>query len=160
MTFTGTTWRSKRKPSDGDCTMANLSGFSRNIIRRANNIEKNTTRVKKDVARRVLTQVVTRTPILSGRARYHWNVSFNAPDHSYDYDSFSDGSRTGAWLGKMATSSVAILRATQKDDIYISNGLPYIGKLNRGYSPQASARYVQVAALVGAQTVRSARILR
>lgn len=140
--------------------MVTLAQFGARMRKREGETLTRITKVKRDVGRAVLSAVVMATPIRTGRARFHWNVSMNAPDYSYEYASFEDFSRVGDWLGKMATSRVAILRATQKDDIYISNGLPYIGLLNRGYSPQAGPDYVRAAAIAGAQVVRRSYILR
>jgi hypothetical protein len=140
--------------------MATLGIFARRMKQRAAKVEARTTEIKKQVARAVLTNVVTATPIRTGRARYNWNVGLGAPNHDTDIESFSSFGRTGDWLGKMATSRVAILRATQKDAVYISNALPYIQQLNQGYSPQAPVDYVRIAAISGALVVRNARVLR
>ena len=140
--------------------MATLAGFANNMRRRADNIEYKSLQLKRTVAYHVLANVVQGTPIRTGQARYNWNVSFNRPDRATATDGFKNFGRTGDWVSKMATSALAISRAGEYDSIYISNSLPYIGKLNRGGSPQASADYVRTAALTGAQIVRTTRILR
>lgn len=139
--------------------MADLSTFGSRMRSRGDRIESNATKAKRKVGVAVVTAVVQTTPIDTGRARFWWNVSMNRPNHNYEYESFEGGGRVGDWLGKMATSRVAILRATEKDIIYISNGLPYIGKLNRGYSAQAPRDYVRTASILGAQVVRNSRLV-
>lgn len=140
--------------------MVTLAAFGKRMTALSVRIPKNANTVKKRVASNVLTVVVRVTPKDTGRARFNWNVNFNRPNHSYEYDSFTGYGRQGDWLAKMATSRLAIFAATQKDSIYISNGLPYIGKLNRGYSSQAPRDYVRTATIIGARTVRDSRILR
>lgn len=140
--------------------MAMLATFGRRMGRLSERVESNALFIKKKVARNVHTVVVRTTPIDSGRARFSWNVNMNRPNYTYDYASFEGGARRGDWVGKMAASSIAIQAATQKDSVYISNGLPYIGKLNRGYSSQAPRDYVRTAAIIGARIVRDSRILR
>lgn len=140
--------------------MVSLAQFAKNMDRRADRLVTNATHVKQRVARHVLTAVVMQTPHDTGRARYNWNVAMNFPNRDYSYSSFNDYARTGDWLGKMATSRAAILRATEKDVIYISNGLPYIGKLNRGYSAQGPRDYVRTSAIAGARVVSQSKILR
>lgn len=140
--------------------MATLAQFGRNIRKIADRIDHNSLRLKRQVGYHVLANVVQATPIRTGQARYNWNVGFNRANRLTNTSGFKDFGRTGDWVGKMATSALAIARASETDSIYISNSLPYIGKLNRGGSPQASADYVRTAALTGAQVVRTTRILR
>lgn len=137
-----------------------LDDFARRMDRLASTVESNETKLKRRVAAAVLATVIPNTPIRTGRARYSWNVGINAPDYSYDYHSFEAMSRTGDWVAKMATSRAAVARATAKDVIYISNGLPYIALLNRGWSPQASPRYVQASVRAGIFEARRLTLLR
>lgn len=140
--------------------MATLTLFAQRMKARGAKVVPRATAVKRRVGAAVVTAVVHATPMDTGRARFSWNVGMNRSNHNYEYSSFEGHSRSGDWLGKMATSRAAIMRATEKDVIYISNGLPYIGKLNRGYSAQAPADYVRSATIAGAQVVRNSKILR
>lgn len=140
--------------------MGDLGTFANRMRTRSGEVIKGTTQAKQTVARHVLTAVVHQTPIDTGRARFSWNVGMNAPNYGYEWESFDNYGRLGDWLGKMATSRAAILRATEKDSIYISNGLPYIGELNRGKSKQAPADYVRTAAIGASSAIAGVRILR
>ena len=62
------------------------------------------------------------TPVDTGRARNSWNVSVRK-------GAFADGNG-GIELGKNA------------EKLYISNGTPYIEKLNDGYSKQAPPLFI------------------
>lgn len=140
--------------------MATLAQFARNMRRQADRIEYQSLQLKRQVGYHVLVNVVQGTPIDSGQARFNWNVGFNGPNRAVDTAGFDGYGRVGDWRAKMATSASAISRAGELDSIYISNSLPYIQQLNRGRSPQASADYVQTAAITGAQIVRTSSILR
>lgn len=140
--------------------MATLGQFAGNMRARAKRVPLNVGQIKRLVGQDVLQSVVTATPIDTGQARFNWNVSLNAPDHSTDMDGFMQYGRTRDWLNKMATSLTVLARVGVKDTIYISNALPYIRELNRGKSPQASADYVQRAALVAARRIALGGVIR
>lgn len=140
--------------------MATLGQFARNMRAQAKAIPVNVRDMKRVVGINVLRAVVTATPIDTGQARFNWNASLNRPDYSTDMVGFSKYGRTTAWAGKMSTSMMTINRAAFNDSIYISNALPYIQKLNDGWSAQAPRDYVRIAALVAARSVAERPILR
>lgn len=96
----------------------------------------------RDVVRKVsidvLTKVVLRSPVDTGRFRANWNTSFGAP--SYRVTTNTDRTGQGAILRGKAT----IGRAYGDNDIYITNALPYAQRLEYGYSKQAPAGMVRV----------------
>lgn len=83
-------------------------------------------------------QVTISTPVDTGRARWGWNCSIKAADLTVpDPGKYSrDASRASQ------TFSVTVI--TGNDSLYIANAVPYIGKLNEGYSRQAPARFVEL----------------
>lgn len=93
--------------------------------------------VTRKVGLQVLSGVVLRTPVLTGRARGNWLVNLRAAT-----------GRTDGPLDKgggVAIAAGAAVIAQQKgyDAIVLENNLPYIGKLNDGSSKQAPAGYVE-----------------
>lgn len=140
--------------------MATLGQFARNMRARAKSVTTNVRDMKRTVGANVLQAVVTATPIDTGQARYNWNVSFNRPDYSVDMTGFRSYMRQGDWKGKLSTSLMIMARAADNDVIYISNALPYIQRLNEGWSSQAPAGYVKIAALVAARSIAERRIIR
>ena len=87
-------------------------------------------------------ELVLRTPVDTGRARANWLPSLNAPSVSL----VEPGQKPdiGATL-----SSYKI-----EDTVFISNNLPYIQRLNNGYSKQAPAGFVEDAIEIGKRAIR------
>lgn len=79
------------------------------------------------------------TPVKSGRARANWNIAVNTVDRSTTQDTTQPD-----YIGEAqaATENLKI-----SDTINISNNLPYIRRLNNGYSKQAPASFVEMAVL-------------
>jgi len=84
-------------------------------------------------ALRALSGIEQATPVDSGRARSNWNISSGVPD-------METSERT-----EPRDQTGAINAAPADKTIFISNGLPYIERLNEGYSKQAGANFVEEA---------------
>ena len=134
-----------------------LETFERRMNELGKRLDRNVPTLLRKVALSVDQAVVTATPVDTGRARSNWRVSVGAP-LSGEIETYGPGSAAiaGALLqGKAAVSGVDSAR----DVIYIANNLPYIGRLNDGYSAQAPAGYVQKAIGAASSTARIARLL-
>lgn len=84
-------------------------------------------------------QVTISTPVDTGRARWGWNCSVATPDLTVP----SEGQYA---LDSGRASKSFTQKAVTGDKItYIANAVPYIGRLNEGYSNQAPARFVELA---------------
>lgn len=81
------------------------------------------------------------TPVDTGRARLNWNASRNVVDGS-----------TTVSVDPQATGTMKMLEALTGykagDTMYVSNNLPYIVRLNEGYSKQAPANFVEAGAML------------
>ncbi len=91
-------------------------------------------------------RLMQRTPVDTGRARANWNASVNSPDYSTT-GSFStkwdkEHKHTGFAEAKIQTAT-RVLKFSAGDTFYMSNGLPYIERLDQGYSQQAAAGIVE-----------------
>ena len=88
------------------------------------------------VALGILRDVVLQTPVKTGRARGGWQAS--TTDTTTQLDRLDkDGSPTiTAESGNITIGA---------DTYYIVNNLPYIERLNDGYSKQAPAKFVETA---------------
>lgn len=91
------------------------------------------------------------TPVDTGRARWGWNCSigsviFDIPD-----------SAPNGWVGRSrggveyykedtmrANNVFTVTAVTGKETLYVANAVPYIGRLNDGYSDQSPARFVEL----------------
>ena len=94
--------------------------------------------VVKKIALEVLTGIVMKTPVDTGRARGNWQV---------DIGSFALGNISAfdpAGSGTIARGLSVINRQKGEQALYIVNNLPYILRLEDGYSKQAPAGMVEL----------------
>jgi hypothetical protein len=84
------------------------------------------------------------TPVDTGRARSNWKVSVGAPDFT-QLESLGDG--PGAESIQFLSAQARLYRYRANRPVYITNGLPYIERLNEGWSQQAPAGFVEAAIL-------------
>ena len=116
---------------------------------------------KMDLAFRKITlemfsRVILNTPVDSGRARANWQVAIGSvPEGVLELE---DKSGTAT----VSAASAAAADLGTGDVIYLVNNLPYIQKLENGYSGQAPAgmvgltvqQFQQIAAQVGFELVQ------
>ena len=83
-------------------------------------------------------QVIVATPVDTGRARFGWYVTVNNPTLKVPPE------------GKYSLPDIAthmeVGTITVTDKVLITNRVPYIKRLNQGYSKQAPALFVERAA--------------
>lgn len=91
------------------------------------------------VAMETVSRVMLRTPVDTGRARANWNVSMDAPiDATSDFADWQ-----GALDGNVGTANAADFNfAGRRRALFLANGLPYIERLEAGWSKQAPAGMV------------------
>ena len=77
--------------------------------------------------------VVAATPFDTGRAKANWLMSINSPETG-TVDSGFDAS--GSYSLNLAQSVLADYPANELPDLWIVNNLPYIQRLNDGWSQQ------------------------
>lgn len=85
----------------------------------------------------LLGRIVRTTPVDTGRARENWNVSKGSEDPTT-----REERREGAAISE-GSAVMETLRLSKGEEAYITNGLPYIERLNDGYSKQAPSGYIQ-----------------
>jgi hypothetical protein len=91
------------------------------------------------MASMILQSVVTSTPVDTGHARANWQVGIGE-EHT---DELAQEDKSGQATISAGTS---ILQTHKPGDtIHISNNVPYIDKLNRGWSAQAPAGFIEKA---------------
>lgn len=103
----------------------------------------------------ILTGVVTATPVDTGRARANWVVSMAAPNLSIT----QNVDKTGQATITRGQGVAQRYRETSGQSIYICNNLPYIQRLNEGWSAQAPAGYVQAAVQTAVAYLRNRRVV-
>lgn len=142
--------------------MAGFKQFSQNLKKRAEFVSKNVPKAVRATALAVDQQVVQSTPVDTGRARSNWIASLNQPVtvNREPYSAGENGS-TGAANVAAAIQQAASVISTAKsgNSIWISNSVPYIGRLNEGSSAQAPANFVETSLMRGVEVVRRAKLL-
>lgn len=99
----------------------------------------NASLVVRKVSIDLLSRVVLRTPVDTGRARSNWFVTVGAPTGRVAETTDKAGTATIA-NGERALASFEV-----GPSIYITNSLPYINRLEyEGYSKQAPAGMVRI----------------
>lgn len=85
-------------------------------------------------------RVVQTTPFETASAKRNWLVSFNSPDQRR----FDEGriERGAAEARAITEGQNVILSSKAFGQLYIQNNLPYIERLNEGWSKQAPSRYI------------------
>ena len=87
---------------------------------------------KKVVALDALRGIVMKNPVDTSRSQSNWNVTINKPTTKADYDRYENSPG-----GVIARGEADMSRAQPGDDIWISNNIHYIVKLEHGHSQQA-----------------------
>jgi hypothetical protein len=85
-------------------------------------------------------QVTISTPVDTGRARWGWNITVNAPSTTVP----PPGIYPMPTIDQHIENPIDSITVT--DAIYITNNVPYIKRLNAGYSKNHPARFVEQAA--------------
>ncbi len=138
-----------------------MAAASGRFFRLAKGIEIAAVAVTKAQALDVQYELAKETPVDQATARSNWRISVGRPltGRISAYSPYASRHRSPYGAGGSKSESTN-LRAVQKQGesrlaqyktgtIYVSNALPYIGVLNRGHSPQASAGFVSRAIAAG-----------
>lgn len=134
--------------------MSDLKGFAHRIAVRAEGIEDAVSKVVRKVALLVDTGVVLGTPVDTGRARANWQVSVGRPAEGVLPAPPSPSVGQQAAL-KQAQTALASYAGGEGVEIHITNNLPYIRRLNDGWSKQAPAGFVETAVAAGVAAVKA-----
>lgn len=139
--------------------MASLRDFSRRMRVRADQIGVDTTRAVRRVAIAADQAVVSGTPVDTGRAKSNWIVQLGSPadeiigPYSPGEAGSTEAQNTQAALDQ-AEAVISRYQSGQDVEIHITNNLPYIQRLNDGYSDQAPANFVEEAILEAVAAAR------
>lgn len=137
-----------------------LRQFAQHIRELSDRLENNTDALIRKVALAVDTAVVIATPVDEGRARSNWQVTVDAPAQGVidAYEPGSEGSTGGANAQAAIDQAEEAIKEYEggkpSSAIYISNNLPYIARLNDGWSAQAPAGFVEKGVAVGIRTAQ------
>ena len=92
-------------------------------------------------ALKVLRGVVLSTPVDTGRAKGNWRVGVNVDPT----EEINREDKAGAITISVGAGQIESAKGIGLAEIFVSNNLPYIERLNDGYSAQAPAKFVEKA---------------
>ena len=142
--------------------MPSLSEFSRRITIRGRKVAEGADALTRKVALAADQAVVFGTPVDTGRARSNWIAAIgSAPSSVIDaYSPGEAGSTEAANTQAAIDQAESVIRGyNYGEEIHITNNLPYIQRLNDGYSAQAPANFVEQAVLEAVQVVQFGRVV-
>lgn len=114
----------------------------------AKNFQKNANVVVKNIASNATRDVVLKTPVATGQARGNWRLNPTTPDEkAYIGPAYYDK----AGFSTIAKATRGIYRSNASA-FYLTNNLPYIQRLNEGYSKQAPALFIQSCVYAASKT--------
>lgn len=136
----------------------NLNQFGDKIKRVAINVPKNADEIARKVALVADQTITMATPVDTGRARANWQVGIgSAPAGTVEY---SGGGSSAASYSIGAAHSVVTTYRGQPGGIWLVNNLPYIQRLNEGWSAQAPAKFVEQAIDTAVTAIRDSKVIK
>jgi hypothetical protein len=126
-----------------------VGSFEDDLQRFKINTERKLELVARKVALELFRRVILKTPVDKGRARANWQASLGSP--ATGTVDAADKTKSG---GPTFRTVVAASSGFEVGDtIYLANNLPYIRRLEEGYSQQAPAGMVALTVQEFAQIV-------
>lgn len=93
-----------------------------------------------------------RTPVDTSRARANWRLGIGSPDRTVNWEERDPSGAAG-----MAAARAKVQSLTFGAIVWLTNGLPYIGPLERGHSRKAPAGMIAVTRAEIPMIIRMAR---
>lgn len=116
----------------------NLNILANNLMNLSKSVELNARDLVRKCAIGISVNVIMATPVDTGRARANWQVSLRNPLDNELEDTDKNGSNTVS-----KATRVCVIFELRDQSINIANNLPYINRLNNGWSKQANAGYIE-----------------
>jgi hypothetical protein len=135
--------------------MASPRSFAKKMRAYADDIPKQVNEIKKQVVQEIVLEVVPDTPVATGQARSNYFTTNGSADTSST--AFGPFTKNGYQsINRMRT---ALQSAKPGVPMHVTNNLPYIARLNEGYSLQAPANFIEIAisrgrAIIQRQVIR------
>lgn len=141
--------------------MTTLNELADKLEKKAAKLDKEASRLAVKTAETILGDLVQVTPVDTSQALSNWQVNLGSPVSSSigPYFPGEKGSTQSSSANAALAEGRAALKAKRpKQAIYISNVLPYIGRLNEGSSKQAPAGFVERAVLLGRRILEQTKL--
>lgn len=136
--------------------MGNLRDLADRMRAQAGVITESANTVKKNAATQIIDYLARATPVDSGQAISNWQVTLDSPN-AHRIEPYVKGKHGSTYevnvdqTIQQARATIAAARPGQT--LWIQNPLPYIRRLNDGYSSQAPAGFVEAAQLIGRKVI-------
>uniref|UniRef100_A0AAU7YTK6 Tail completion protein n=1 Tax=Stenotrophomonas phage vB_SmaS_QH3 TaxID=3229738 RepID=A0AAU7YTK6_9CAUD len=138
-----------------------LLDLANSLERKAKAIEEAASQTAVDTALAIVGDLAYKTPVDTSQALSNWQVTLDSPatgSISPHYPGLQ-GSTQRASAAETLNLAKAVLKTKKPGQaIYITNNLPYIKRLNDGYSAQAPAGFVERAVLIGRKMLSKFKI--
>lgn len=142
--------------------MANdLLSLAVSLERKAKAIDEAASKTAVDTALAIVGDLAYKTPVDTSQALSNWIVTLDAPSGQQLKPHYpgSKGSTYRASAAETINNAKAVLKNKKPGQaIFITNNLPYIKRLNDGYSAQAPAGFVERAVLIGRKMLSKFKI--
>ncbi len=130
----------------------NLLDLARSLEQRVGKLDTVASNLAVKIATSILKELTDITPVDTSKALSNWQVSLDEPVN-FSIEPYFSG-KSGSTEEKSAAAAfsegkVSLYSKEPGEAIYVSNLLPYIQRLNEGYSSQAPAGFVERAVLFG-----------
>lgn len=140
--------------------MGTLKGLARRMNERADKLDEEASDAAVQVALTIVGSLAYDTPVDVSTALSNWQIGLGSPVPT-DRAAFYPGEK-GSTYRSSAQATIAAAREilaakVPGQPIYISNLLPYIRRLNAGYSKQHPGAFVETAVLRGREYLRNKR---
>jgi hypothetical protein len=141
--------------------MAGLLDLAASLERKAKSIDEAASKLAVDTALTIVGDLAFKTPVDTSQALSNWQVSLGSPVDSKIppyYPGEGGSTRNSSAQSTIDAAKNALKQKRPGVTIYISNVLPYIRRLNDGYSKQAPAGFVERAVLIGRKMRKNFKI--
>jgi len=129
-----------------------LLDLAESLERKAKAVDAAASELAVKTAETIVADLAFATPVDTSQALSNWIVTLDAPssDKVLPHYPGEGGSTRNASAQETINRAREVLRGKKPGQrIYITNSLPYIRRLNEGYSGQAPAGFVERSVLIG-----------
>lgn len=138
-----------------------LLDLAASMERKAKAIDAAASQLAVETAQTIVGDLAFKTPVDTSQALSNWIVTLDAPSDNKIKPHFpgEGGSTQKASAAETINQARKVLSAKRPGQkIYITNNLPYIRRLNEGYSKQAPAGFVERSVLIGRKMKKKFKI--
>lgn len=141
--------------------MADLLDLANRLERKAKAIDEAASKTAVDTALAIVGDLAYKTPVDTSQALSNWIVTLDSASTQKIAPHYPgvQGSSQRASAAETINAARSVLRNKKPGQpIFITNNLPYIRRLNDGYSGQAPAGFVERAVLIGRKMLAKFKI--